>query len=337
MKGKKIGILLGIMLLITGLGVGATALMSGTHTKKDNKLNIVTSFSPIYVATANVVADMEDINLVNLMEKQEGCLHDYQLTTTEMRKLEDADVFIMNGAGMEGFIEDIVKAYPNLTIIDTSVGATLLEGITHDHDAETETEDHDHDHETETEDHDHDHETETEDHDHDHGSENAHIWMDMDNYMIQIRNIQNGLAKLSSSDAGQLEDNANAYIEKVENLKAEFGQLKDLTVKDVVIFHDAFAYLAHMLGVNVVYEVDVDGESTLNAGEVAEVIDEVKLHDIKVLLTEEQLSDTIADRIAKETGATVYVIDSLVTGQLDKDSYLKGQEANLKVLKEALQ
>ena len=45
----------------------------------------------------------------------------------------------------------------------------------------------------------------------------------------------------------------------------------------------------------------------------------------------------IADTIGKETGAVPFVIDSLVTGDGDKDSYLKGMEENRKVLEEAMQ
>jgi len=74
----------------------------------------------------------------------------------------------------------------------------------------------------------------------------------------------------------------------------------------------------------------------LSAGDISEVIDEVKEKQVKVLFTEEQYSTSIADNIASETDANVYIINSLVTGDMDKDSYINGMKQNLEVLKQAL-
>jgi zinc transport system substrate-binding protein len=62
-------------------------------------------------------------------------------------------------------------------------------------------------------------------------------------------------------------------------------------------------------------------------------VDSVKKKKIKYLFTEEQFSDTIAKQIAEETDAKVYIIDSAVTGNGDKDSYIKSMQKNIEVLK----
>ena len=65
----------------------------------DGKLRIVTSFYPIYLDTINLAGGVEGVEVVNLTKPQTGCLHDYQLTTEDMKMLETADIFVVNGFG----------------------------------------------------------------------------------------------------------------------------------------------------------------------------------------------------------------------------------------------
>ena len=109
-KGFKLGILLVILVVITGIGTGITYWMNAPEEIEEDNFVIVTSFYPVYIATMNLTEGMEAVEVVNLMSQQGGCLHDYQLTTHDMKQLERADVFIMNGAGMEGYIEEVAKS-----------------------------------------------------------------------------------------------------------------------------------------------------------------------------------------------------------------------------------
>lgn len=131
MKNKYVFVL--VMLVCIALaGFGFTAAyekqqdLSGT-----DDLKIVTSFYPMYVAALNVVGDAEDVQLKNLSEPQTGCLHDYQLTPEDMKLLSTADVFIVNGGGIETFLTDVAEAYPDLTIIYASEEIELYEGNAH--------------------------------------------------------------------------------------------------------------------------------------------------------------------------------------------------------------
>jgi zinc transport system substrate-binding protein len=161
--------------------------------------------------------------------------------------------------------------------------------------------------------------------------------MNMNNYLKQIQTVQDGLAKIDKENAATYQANGNQYQAKVKALKDKMETtMKGAEGTGVVIFHDSFAYLAQELGLDVVYTVNLDGDYALSAGDVANAINEVNQHQIKVLFTEEQYSSTIADSIAKETGAKVYIIDSLVTGGLDKNTYLNSMEKNIAVLQQAL-
>lgn len=346
LRAKKLMLLAAIMIVVTA---GSTVLTKALNKNNDkghgDGLTIVTSFYPLYVATLNVTDGMSGVNVVNLMQNQQGCLHDYQLTTDNMRTLETADVLIINGAGMEAFLDDIKNNYPDLAIIDTSEGIDLLtvtgEVHDHDHDHDEEDADHDdHDHEEEDADHDdHDHEEEDadhDDHDHEHGEYNPHMWLDPERYQTQIANIAEGLATVDSAHAAQYASNAKAYEEKVEDIDHELKELPAFDYTNVILFHNSMEYLCQRLGINVSYCLNLDGESSLSAGEIATIIEEVKENDIKVLFSEEQYSDSVANRIGEETGANVYVFDSLVTGENSKDAYITGMKKNIELLKKAL-
>ena len=73
--------------------------------KDDEAVKIVTSFYPMYIIAENITDGAENIELVNMADVNVGCLHDYTLTTEDMKKVENADIFIMNGLGMESIIE----------------------------------------------------------------------------------------------------------------------------------------------------------------------------------------------------------------------------------------
>lgn len=93
---------------------------------EDNKLTIVTSFYPMYILTLNIIGDSEHVTLTNLSEPKTGCLHDYQLTPEDMKLLSTADVFIVNGGGIESFLSEVAESYPDLLIINACENLELL-------------------------------------------------------------------------------------------------------------------------------------------------------------------------------------------------------------------
>ncbi len=340
---KKNLVLLGILILVTIAGVGFTIVTGGSDPIKadDNKFHIVTSFYPVYIATLNVTDGIEGVEVTNMTENSNGCLHDYQLTAKDMRKLEHADVFIINGAGMETFMEAVLETYPNLTVIDTSKGISLLEGTIHEHvhinenhEELHEEEEHTHEHEEE---HIHEdiHKHEESEIEHNHGQYNGHIWLNPDTYNIQITNIKNGLMKVDTAHAISYEENAHKYIEKVDAIGQEIEKIGQSRHKEpIVIFHDSYAYLAEKLNFRIVHQVVMEEDTSMSAGEIAEIMEEIKQNNVEILLTEKQFSNQIPKRIAEETKTKVVVVDSLVSGELDKDAYINGMKENIRILKE---
>ncbi|MCI5620318.1 MAG: metal ABC transporter substrate-binding protein [Lachnospiraceae bacterium] len=294
MKNKYlfVTILLVAMLLA---GMGFTKVYTYYEgTPADQEISIVTSFYPMYIATLNIVGDTEGVKLSNLSEPQTGCLHDYQLTPADMKLLSTADVFVVNGGGIESFLSDVADSYENLDIINACDGLELLD-------------------------------------------DNAHAWMNISDYSKQVEHICDALCEIDPIHAETYETNAHTYLHKLEHLMEEAQELKESAEGEkIIIFHEAYDYVAKEYGMEVVYSMDLDEERQISAGEVAELVDEINSHNIRIVLAEELYGKSMGDTVEKETDATVYYLDSLTRGDYEADSYLNGMEENIHILKEAL-
>ncbi len=92
---------------------------------------VVTSFYPVYVTALNVTAGVEGVEVTNLTSPHLGCLHDYQLTTGDVRQLSEADLLLANGAGMEPFLDKVARQSPGLRVVEVSEGIPLMDGNSH--------------------------------------------------------------------------------------------------------------------------------------------------------------------------------------------------------------
>lgn len=321
---KKLALLFAAMVIVavfSALITSAADLKSKSNMDKKDKISILATFYPVYMIGLNLTDQIDNIELNSLTDINTGCLHDYQLTTEDMKRIASADILIMNGGGMESFLDDITAEYPNLKIIDTSQGITMLPNDVWELGG-----------------------IEVE------GSVNAHVWLDPELYQKQIENVRDGIVDFiaaSRNDNRELEQavkqNAQIYLDKVKELDVKLENLKESMLKtdsadkeQVIIFHNAFAYLADRIELKIAYTVPIDEDTALSAGDIARIVDKVKTDKIRLLFTEKQFGDTIANRIEAETDAKVYIIDSAVTGDGSKNSYIDSMESNLSVIQDAL-
>ncbi len=126
MKRNKFLFVLLLLISISAVATGSTFLylQFNNDESAENDILIMTSCNPVYIATMNVVGDVDGVTVQNLSQPTTGCLHDYTLTTEDMKSLSYADVLVVNGNGMEGYLNDVISAYPELPLIDSSVGIT---------------------------------------------------------------------------------------------------------------------------------------------------------------------------------------------------------------------
>ncbi len=291
-----------ILILICGLFSGCNASKKLSYkTDTDKNLVIVTSFYPVYISTINVTKNIPDINIINMTKPQTGCLHDYALTTNDLKTLEKAKIFVINGAGMESFIDKVIKQNPHLKIINTSKGIALLK------DKKT-------------------------------GEPNAHVWVSISNNILQIKNIAEQLEKLDPKNAGKYHKNAGAYIAKLKAQRQKMHRgLENIKNRNIITFHEAFPYFAKEFNLNIVAVIEREPGSEPSARELKETINTIKKYKVKALFAEPQYPAKSARTIAAETDTKVYTLDPAVSGELKPDAYIKIMDNNLKSLQEALQ
>lgn len=341
------------VLLAVILFVGNMLTMAYVRTEqsreqlKEGNLLVVTSFYPMYVAAENVIGDVEGVTLENLSEPQTGCLHDYQLTAADMKLLSKADVFIVNGGGIESFLSDVAESYPNLKIIQACDGIELLQAAEGTEDVDSdEAESEEHLHETETADTKaesdvHDEEADHADHDHSehsHGDENAHAWMNLADYQIQVQNICEGFSEADSVHAEQYAKHAQTYQGKVRELQQEAAELSSqIAAQPVVVFHEAYEYIVQEYGLTLAGEMNLDEERQVSAGEVADILHAIEENHVSVVLAEKLYGTDMGEMVAKQSGVKVIYLDTLTRGDYSADSYLEGMKNNIEQLKEAFQ
>lgn len=166
--------------------------------------------------------------------------------------------------------------------------------------------------------------------------DNAHAWMNIEDYMTQVKTIEAELSAADPADAEQFSENTESYLAKLSSLKEQADAVKPLTEgKNIVIFHEAYEYVAEEFGMQVSYVMDLDEERQVSAGEVADVVRAVTDGGVRVILAEELYGKDMGDTVESETDAKVCYLDTLVRGDYDADSYLNAMQQNITLLKEA--
>lgn len=275
---------------------------------------IVTSFYPMYVFAMNVAKDVPGVKVVNMADQTVGCLHDYQLQTRDMVTLEKASVLVVNGAGMEQFMDKIAVTYAELPIVTASEGIAMLESAHGGHE-------HEHEH----------------GHDEEEGCVlNAHVWLDPTLAIEQVKNIAQGLAKADPDNAAAYDANAQAYCETIAALDEEIAaQLAPYAGKKIIAFHEAFTYFTNAYGIEIAGLIEHDDGEEPGTRDLARICDKVTQLGIPALFVEPQYPQKAARTIARETGTTVYELDPMVSGDGAMDSYERAMRENARVFTEA--
>ena len=285
----------------------------GTPAKESSRLKLLASFYPIAIMALNITDGVEGVAVESMAQQQTGCLHDFQMTTADMKKAETADAFLINGAGMEGFLDKISDQLPELPVIDSSTGIPLIaSGEDPHHDG-------------------------GEGHDHDQEDYNPHLWVSITNCMEQVRNLSEGIIALDPEHEAEYRENTETSLEKLSALRDKMHSALDhVKNKDIITFHEAFPYFAEEFGLHIAAVINREPDSQPSAKELADTIRLVRETGVKALFVEPLYPETSADIIAAETGAQVYVLDPAVSGEWDKNAYLTAMESNLQVLAQAL-
>lgn len=274
--------------------------MMGCH--PEEHVQIATTTAPVYEFTSRLCAGTQ-ISVGLIISESVSCLHDYTLQTGQMRMLESAQLLILSGAGLEEFLSDTIPA--DKTVIDASAAIHLLC-------PETE---HDHEHE------DHHHE------------QDPHIWLNPANAAIMAKNICAGLQTQYPDHSEQFEKNLTILLEELDALD-QYGkkQLSSLGNRQLITFHDGFAYLADAYNLAILHAIEEESGSEASAGELIELCKLIRSHDVPAIFTEQNGSTSAAKIISSEMGVPIYTLDMAMS----RGGYFQSMYRNIDTLKEAL-
>lgn len=335
-----------ICLLTVAFGLTALVAVFAEKRERNDGVLCVTSFYPVQLLAESVAEGAEGVTVRNLTENHSGCIHDYTLTTRDMRLLSEAELFLINGGEMELFLQKAAAEYKDLEIVDTSKGYAFLEGVEHNHahgdeaghSVESCTDpNHDHGEEAHEKEYDDVHAEDEDAHDGHSHAINAHIWMDIDGYLLQLSRVEEAFVKADPAQETLYRENAEACRAELAGLKAEYESArKALEGKETVVFHEGFVYLLNMLGIETVHCLAMDSDTQLAAGEAAEITKECKLHGIKALFAEDAYAETLADTFGKELSGEIVALDP-ITGFLGTSTGKTGVSLYCEVMRNNLE
>lgn len=263
---------------------------------------------PVYEFTA-ALCEGTGITVTRLVTEEVSCLHDYSLNVRQVRAAEAAELIVISGAGLEDFLDDLLLG---AEIVDASSGIELL----------CPGEEHDHGHED-----DHDH------HGHTHDSD-PHIWLSPANAAVMATNICDGLCSQYPAHSDTFRANLEALLPRINQVQVYGGEaLASLSCREIITFHDGFAYFAEAFGLTILEAVEEESGSEASARELIHLIEEVEHHNLPAVFTEKSGSVSAASIIARETGCEIYPLDMAMAGE----SWFDAMYHNIDTIKEALQ
>lgn len=295
---KLLAPLCALVLLLTACGQPAAS-----QTEDDGKLHVLATTYPVYLFTTAVTEGAENVEVSLLVNQQTSCLHDYTLTVNDMKAIEGADVIVMNGAGLEDFMDDALSA-SDAQVIDCAEGMDLLPAQGHEG---------------------HDHDTEYD----------PHIWMDPANAQTMLGTIAGGLGQITGQDF-------QARCTQVQEQVAQAGQqwkeqLTALSSPKLITFHDGFQYFSRYFGLELLKAIEEEEGSEASAQEIKEIVSLVDQYQLPAIFTEVNGSDSTAQAISRETGCEVYQLNMIMSGDgTGIQPYLDAMQKNVDTLVEAL-
>ena len=155
---------------------------------------------------AEIMTEGTEIPVTQVISDNVSCLHDYTLSVRQMQTLEQSDLVLLSGAGLEDFLDDVMTE--STRTVDCSEGIDLLK-------------------------------TEG-------GEADPHIWLSPVNAMVMAENICAALTERYPEQENLLRMNTDALLQHLQELDSYGRDaLTDIPNRKIITFHDGFAYLTN--------------------------------------------------------------------------------------------
>ena len=296
--------LAGALLAALGLAAGCSSSKgSDTAFTSTDKVKVAASFYPMADFAQKIGGDnVEVVCLVPAGTEP----HDWEPSTTDMRTIAAADVFVYSGSGMESWVEDSLGNLGKDAIaVETSANVTLRGGSASDSDTD------------------------------------PHVWLDPQNAKLQMRAIADALVAADPAHEKEYEANYAYMAGQLDELDAQFSStLAACPNHTIVVAHEAFGYLCNAYGLTQLGIEGLSADSEPDAARMAQIVDFVRANNVTTIFAEELLSPKVAEAIASETGAQVAILNPIEG--LDDEALANGADYfsvmrdNLAALEKAL-
>ncbi|WP_311487800.1 metal ABC transporter solute-binding protein, Zn/Mn family [uncultured Helcococcus sp.] len=286
MKKKVYMILLALVLVVTGC--------TSSNNKDNEKINVVASFFPVYDLIKRVGGDKVEVN--NLT--QTGDAHSFEPGIKDMENISKSDLLAINGAGFEGWIDQIKSSQPDLQVLDLSEDLDLIEVD---------------------------------------GHTDPHTWLSVKNPQLMLEKIKDKLIELDKKNEAYYNENYQKALEEFKTVEKKYDEeLSKYKGRAFIAPHAAFNYLLQEYDLEQVGIEGINSVNEPNAARMKEIVDIMKNKNINTVFYEYGQSDKIAQTVAEEVNGKVLPISTLeVITQKDVDDgmdYIKLLEMNLENL-----
>ncbi|WP_062048246.1 metal ABC transporter solute-binding protein, Zn/Mn family [Bacillus sp. JCM 19034] len=291
--------------------------------------------------------------------------HTFEPTPREMIDVAEGDVFIYNGAGLEGFADALIETLEgeDILIVQASTGIDLIDfddhGHEHDHDGDDHDHGHEHDHDGDDHDHGHEHDHDGDDHDHghehdhdgddhDHGhhhhhhDEDPHVWLDPILAITLAENVKDALVELMPEQEDLFTNNFDSLKEELEQIDAEFQEMVDAASKNTfIVSHAGYGYWKERYGLEQIGISGISPTQEPSQREIEDIISHAEENELKHIMFEQSIPTQIAEVVKDEVGAEalyLHNLEALVQEDVDNnEDYLSLMRRNIEALETALQ
>jgi len=281
--------------IVSWIVLGWTALAA------DAPIRVVTSFLPAYSLARQVAGEQAVVE--NLLAGA-ASPHDHQLSPSELARLTKADVLVINGLGLESFLDRPLSNQPKerrAAVIELAgrLGSDAVQDAG--------------------------------------GSTNPHVWLDPRLMMRAATNLAQTLARLAPAQAATFQANAAHYAARLEALDREMqAALEPVRGVPFVTYHNAFPYLARRYGLTLAGVVESNAEEAPTARERSALLRRIRETKAKAIFGTVGENPRLARQLARDTGLKFAELDAIETGDLTPDGYEEAMRRNLKALVETL-
>ncbi len=300
--------------LVLGMSLAAISLAgcaAATSTDQPKTLAISAAFYPLAYAAEQVGGPAVTVTTVT---KPGAEPHDLELTPQDVAGLIHSSTIIYL-KGFQPALDEAIDAHASEQGFDvTSAARATLPSPEHEHEGEDEDAGTEHQEE----------------------GTDPHFWLDPTRYAEVARAIGEHLAELDPAHAPDYRTRASDFAGQLSALDADFRDgLRTCASRVLVTSHAAFGYLADRYQLTQVSIAGVSPDAEPDAATMSEIVARIRQEGVTTVYSETLASPALAQTIARETGATMAVLDPIegLTDQSAGTDYLEIMRSNLATLR----